>query len=190
MYDFTIIRSKRKTVSLEIREDGTLEIRAPKRYTDQEAQAFLQANVGWIEKHRPGIMKKYGVLSALSKNDEKVLKSAAELLLPQLTAQWAQVMGVHPTGVRITSAKKRFGSCGSDNGICFSRYLLLYPPEAVTFVVVHELAHIRHHNHGAAFHALVRATLPEADAWEDLLHPENADFTNLTRNLDILRKKS
>ena len=36
-----------------------------------------------------------------------------------------------------------------------------YPPEAVDYVVVHELAHIRHHNHSPAFYALVTRYMPD-----------------------------
>ena len=66
-----------------------------------------------------------------------------------------------PKSVKITSAKKRFGSCSPQNGLCFSLYLMTYPDEAVDYVVVHELAHIRYHNHSPAFHALVGRYLPD-----------------------------
>ena len=50
-------------------------------------------------------------------------------------------MNVKPTGIKITSAKKAFWVLGRKNSICFSYYLMLYPKEAVDYVVVHELAY-------------------------------------------------
>ena len=46
---------------------------------------------------------------------------------------------------------------------------MLYPPEAVDYVVVHELAHIRHKNHGRDFYALVSSILPDYRQREALL---------------------
>lgn len=55
------------------------------------------------------------------------------------------------------------------NGLCFSWRLMQYPPEAVDYVVVHELAHIVHKNHGNAFYALIGSVLPDYPARRALL---------------------
>jgi predicted metal-dependent hydrolase len=78
-------------------------------------------------------------------------------------------MGLVPTGVRITDARKRFGSCSSKNRLCFSWRLMQYPPEAIDYVVVHELAHIRHHDHSPSFWGLVEQTMPDFRRREALL---------------------
>ena len=70
-------------------------------------------------------------------------------------------MGLVPAGIKITSARTRFGSCSGKNSICFSWRLMLYPPEAIDYVIVHELAHIRHHDHSPAFYALIEQYLPD-----------------------------
>ena len=44
-----------------------------------------------------------------------------------------------------------------------------YPPEAIDYVVVHELAHLVHHNHSPAFYALVESVLPDYRARAALL---------------------
>ncbi|MBR7150378.1 MAG: M48 family metallopeptidase, partial [Oscillospiraceae bacterium] len=55
----------------------------------------------------------------------------------------------------------RFGSCSGKNALSFSWRLMQYPMEAVDYVVVHELAHIREHNHSSAFYAIVERYLPD-----------------------------
>ena len=65
------------------------------------------------------------------------------------------------TGIRITSARTRFGSCSGKNSLCFSWRLMEYPEEAIDYVVVHELAHLRYMNHGAEFYALIARYLPD-----------------------------
>lgn len=96
-------------------------------------------------------------------------------------------MGAEPQYVGITSAKKRFGSCTAQNGINYSKYLILYPAEAVEYVVVHELAHTRHHNHSKEFYNLISRYMPDYKAKERLLLPENASMENLITNRAILR---
>lgn len=63
-------------------------------------------------------------------------------------------------GLRITSARTRWGSCNSKNELAFAWRLLMAPPEVVDYVVVHELAHTVHHNHGPKFWKLVGDILP------------------------------
>ena len=78
-------------------------------------------------------------------------------------------MGLAPAAVKITAARTRFGSCSSQNTLCFSLYLMQYPSEAIDAVVVHELCHMRHRNHSGAFYAEVERWLPDYRAREALL---------------------
>ena len=70
-------------------------------------------------------------------------------------------MGVRPTGIRITAARTRFGSCSAKNRLCFSWRLMDYPDAVIDYVVVHELAHIVHKNHGPRFWELVERYMPD-----------------------------
>ena len=60
-------------------------------------------------------------------------------------------------------------SCSGKNRLCFSWRLMDYPEEAIDYVVVHELAHIRHHNHSRDFYALVASILPDYKERQALL---------------------
>ena len=78
-------------------------------------------------------------------------------------------MGVTPTGLKVTSAQKRYGSCSGKNSLCFSCFLMRYPEEAIDLVVVHELCHIREKNHGPRFYALLEQHLPDYKERKKLL---------------------
>ncbi|MBR7184618.1 MAG: M48 family metallopeptidase, partial [Clostridia bacterium] len=93
--------------------------------------------------------------------DPAVLRARAEAELPPLLAEWAARMGVEPRGLRITAAERRLGSCSADDRICLSQNLMRWPAEVIEYVVVHELAHIRHKNHGPAFYAEIAKFLPD-----------------------------
>lgn len=158
--DYTVKRSRRKTVSLEITPDCTVLVRAPLQMSDRKIDAFVNQYRGWIEKKLPAAERRAAQNQAISAC-EKELREKAKTEIPLLVAQYAARMGLSPTSVKITSAEKRFGSCSGKNALCFSWRLMAYPPPAVEYVVVHELAHIKHHNHSAAFYALIERYLPD-----------------------------
>lgn len=68
---------------------------------------------------------------------------------------------IKPTGLRISSARTRWGSCSRAGRLSFTWRLVMAPPEVVDYVIVHELAHLREMNHSRAFWELVEAMLPD-----------------------------
>lgn len=163
---YTLIRSSRRTVSLEISREGTITVRAPLTMRASEIEAFVSSRQGWIQKHLAALPPPRPALTA---EEMEALRTAAKTYLPARVEHYAAIMGLSPTSVKITAAKHRFGSCSERNSLCFSLYLMQCPPEAIDYVVVHELAHIRHKHHGPAFHALVARYLPDHEARRDLL---------------------
>ena len=69
-------------------------------------------------------------------------------------------LGVSPTRVRITGAMTRWGSCSAKKNINISWRLMMASDEAIDYVIVHELAHLRELNHSPRFWALVDGVMP------------------------------
>lgn len=78
-------------------------------------------------------------------------KKRAAVILQERVESIAKDMRVMPKGVKITSAKTRWGSCSYTNHLNFSWRLIMCPPEVVDYVVVHELCHILHKDHSKSF---------------------------------------
>lgn len=169
MPPYEIIRSRRRTVALEVTREGKVLVRAPLRMPQTEIDRFVAAHAAWLEKAQARVAARQAAHPPLTEEQRESLRQTAKALLPQRVAHYAAVMGVTPASVRITSAKTRFGSCSGKNGLCFSLYLMQYPQEAIDYVVVHELAHIRHHDHSPAFYAEVAKVLPDYKARMKLL---------------------
>lgn len=157
--NYELIRSARKTLCVEITSEGKVIVRAPLRLKIEVIEEFLQKKSQWIERHvaeAKGREKKEYTAEDIAR-----LKEKAAAYLPGRVALYGCRMGLTPTGVKITGARKRFGSCSGKNSLCFSCFLMEYPPEFIDYVVVHELAHIREKNHGKSFYSLVERYLPD-----------------------------
>lgn len=166
--DYKIIRSKRKSISIEISKDAEITVRAPLFATDKLIASVVLSKQSWIDKHLESIRSRPAE-PELSKKQIDAYISAAKAILPEKVRYFAKIMEVTPTGITITSAKKRFGSCSGKDRICFSYHLMRYPEPAIDYVVVHELAHIVHKNHSKSFYALVEKYMPDYKQREKLL---------------------
>jgi predicted metal-dependent hydrolase len=62
--------------------------------------------------------------------------------------------------IHITSARKRWGSCSSRGTLNFSWRLVMAPPEVIDYVITHELAHLKIHNHSSEFWNYIESLLP------------------------------
>ena len=162
MEPYELIRSRRKTLALEVTGDGRLLVRAPLRCAQARIDAFVSAHTAWIEKH-VALQRERAARRPPAPTGAEIedLKAQARAVLPELTARWSEKMGVRPTGLKVTTARKRYGSCSARNSLCFSCFLMRCPSEAIELVVVHELCHIREKNHGPRFYALLEQYLPD-----------------------------
>ena len=88
---------------------------------------------------------------------------AAEYLLPRL-ARHAARSGLQPAASALTSAKTFWGVCRRTTGIRLNWRLVGAPESVADYVCCHELAHLRHPDHSAAFWALTEKLFPETES--------------------------
>jgi len=158
--EYDVIYSGRRTLSLQIKE-GRLIIRAPYRTSQREIESAIREHAAWIEKHisEPPLPSK--MKCDLSKSETEELRRAAKDVLKKKTDKFSEIMGITYGRIRITNAKTRFGSCSSEGNISYSLRLMQYPEEAIDYVVVHELAHIRQMNHSREFYKIIESVMPD-----------------------------
>ncbi len=164
-----IVRSKRKTAAFSITKDGRLLLRIPFWVSDREANRLVEENQDKLIRLIQRWKTAQNVLPDYRDEDIPRLKEMASQKLPPRVEYWSKRMGLTPSAVKITSAKSRFGSCNKRGGICFSCYLMLYPDDAIDYVIVHELCHLRHLNHSAHFYRLLAHYLPDYKNREAIL---------------------
>jgi len=85
----------------------------------------------------------------------------ARRILPERTILYASKTGLSYEKVRITDARKRWGSCSSSGNINLAWRLVMAPLEIIDYVIVHELSHREEQNHSSRFWEQVARIIPE-----------------------------
>ena len=164
---YQLIRSSRKTISLELTSKGLL-VRAPYAMTGEQIDRFVKSKEAWITKHRAKIeeqLRTQPVEDRLSMDEIRELADRALKVIPERVAYYAPLVGVTYGRITIRNQKSRWGSCSSRGNLNFNCLLMLAPPEVLDSVVVHELCHRKEMNHSEAFYSEVLRVFPEYKKW-------------------------
>lgn len=90
--------------------------------------------------------------------------SEAKLLFPELlrtTLEKLNHQNFKPSGLIIRTMKRRWGSCSFRGVITLSTELIKLPDIYIEYVIIHELCHLKHHNHGAKYYELLSELFPD-----------------------------
>lgn len=176
-----IIRSKRKTVTIQIKSDGRVVVRAPVRMSGTAIRQLLEEKSAWIEKHLAQIRRQNeSAEPAFSPEQLRQLAEAARQDLPRRAARFAPLVGVSCGRITIRAQKSRWGSCSTRGNLNFNCLLMLCPEEVRDYVVVHELCHRKEMNHSRRFWLELARVLPEYEQQRQWL---KANGSRLIRRL-------
>lgn len=95
------------------------------------------------------------------KDVDKFYKEKAQDYIPYLVDKHSKRMNLYPTSIKYRKNKNTWGSCNYKNGLNFNILLCKFPLEVMEYVVIHELAHIKHKNHSKKFWDLVEKYCPD-----------------------------
>lgn len=165
---YHVVRSNRRTVSIEISAAGEITVRCPARMQEQDVAQFVQSKRHWIEKHLTKLAAQ-PQLPAITAEQLRQLKMRAKSVIPGRVAHFAPLVGVTYGRIAIRAQKGRWGSCSTQGNLNFNCLLMLVPGEVLDYIVVHELCHIKHHNHSANFWAEVKRVMPDYKSREKWL---------------------
>lgn len=157
---YEVIRSARKTISIQITPDSRVLVRCPNRMAKADIRRFVESKRNWIEKHLAEKPDRKSLTLFSAEELQTLARQAAEVI-PQRTAYFAARMGVRYGRITIRCQRTRWGSCSGEGNLNFNCLLMLVPPEVLDYVVVHELCHRKEMNHSARFWAEVERILPD-----------------------------
>ncbi len=172
-------RSRRKSIGLEVRSDGSVILRIPKRLPKREALSFLQSKENWLRKCIAEVEARdsYEELSGvqqLTEEELSALTKAAKDYFAVKCEYFAPLVGVDYHRITIRHQKTRWGSCSAKGNLNFNCLLMLAPEEVRDYVVVHELCHRKEMNHSRAFWNEVAKVIPDYKQKEKWLKENGA----------------
>lgn len=162
-----IIKSSRKSISIQVCPDCHVRVRAPYGLTNAEINAFVKEKEKWIEKHiriiqeRQEMRAKEAPVERLSLQELQELADKALQVLPPKVQFYAGQIGVDYGRITIRNQKTRWGSCSGKGNLNFNCLLMLTPEPVQDYVVIHELCHRKEMNHSQKFWAEVAKVMPD-----------------------------
>lgn len=159
-----LIRSRRRTLAIEVNKKAELVVRAPFRASERQINVFVWKSRAWIERTQQEMRIKIeqgAVRRSQDPLDELWYRDLAAEVVPKRVQFYANQLGLEYSRVRISSAQRIWGSCSARNSLSFSWRLAKAPLEIIDYIVVHELSHTVHRNHGKLFWRIVAKTIPD-----------------------------
>jgi len=164
-----------RNLAIRINREGDVRVTVPGYVSMKRAEAFVFSKRRWIlskiserEKHlSSAIAVKEGDLLQVRnkfirihlKNEKdtleeaiwRILRKEAVMYLPGRVEELAELNGLIYSGVKVRRMKSRWGSCSAKNGINLNSWLMMLPDHLSDYVILHELVHTRHRDHGPGF---------------------------------------
>lgn len=140
----------------------------------------------WIEDQSIHVT---GAPEFLARRVMDFLKHHARQRLTEAAVSTAQRIHAHPKAVRIKDTRSRWGSCAPDGTLAFCWRLVCAPSFVQDYVVAHEVAHLRHMNHGPQFWALAEQLTPHRRAASAWLASEGACLLQIGFNSPMMPSK-
>ncbi len=158
-FTYTILRSDRKTIAINITPEGQVQVRCPRRMKNADIRRFVEEKTPWIVAHLAAIQARPQEPKFTPEEIQLLVRRAKQALPPRID-HYARQMGVTYGRITIRSQHTRWGSCSAKGNLNFNCLLMLTPLEFWDYIIVHELAHRKQMNHSAAFWAEVEKVLP------------------------------
>lgn len=155
--EYKIVRSKRKTISLVVKKDCTVEVRAPYRVSESRLKEFVTQKKDWINnaiKHQSSTLH-------MSDIPQHMFDSIKDKTTEKVNEFVKNFQGTKPLKLSVKKQKTIWGSCNSDGKIYINAYASVLPDPLFDYVMVHELCHLIYLDHSREFWKLVEKYIPD-----------------------------
>lgn len=160
---YTLIRARKRTLSLQVNGAGELIARAPllmpKFFIDQ----FVRTKSAWINQKLADLQK------PRARRTRHFSEVSLKSYIKREITKYSHLMKLKPSGLRFTQVRSYWGTCAPSGILSFNLSLCFVPQSAVSYVVVHELAHLRWRGHGPRFWDMVKKYYPETKKARQIL---------------------
>ena len=150
--EYKIVYSRIKNVYIQVK-NGEVIVKAPRRISKKDIEKIVKEKEKWIKK----------TLEKTEKRNEKEKQYADEVfkcIVENTANELIKKTGLVPSKVRIRDINYAWGSCSAKKNITISYKLIRYSKEAIRYVILHELCHLKYMNHSKEFWRLVETYMP------------------------------
>ena len=152
---YKIQKKKIKNLYIQI-QNGEVIVKVPHRMKENAIQEFVQKKVKWIAENLKKEKQKPQEEEITPQKIEN-LKNTIQMAIQKYTNQ----LKVYPNKIRIKNIKYAWGSCSSNRNITINAKLANKSKEAIEYVVLHELCHLKEMNHSKKFWDLVEGCMSD-----------------------------
>lgn len=167
--DIAILFKSVRSIRMVVYPDLRVRVSAPYYASEDDVRAFVEKRIGWLRKtlqkmeehkqHREEVP----TLSPLEQliEDQKRYQRLMTYLKPRFE-YWRNKMGLPPARFAIRKMRTRWGSCTpKTKTIRFNLALADQSEQCIDYIIVHELSHLIHANHGPAFKGMLSFYMPD-----------------------------
>ena len=122
--------------------DGNIDVVLPLEYSESDNTAIIKKMI------------------------EKMYFMIAEREVDMAMEKWTREVGLAPEEFRIRKVKTSWGTCSSTKKITINQDLMMYSREAIEYVVLHEICHLKYMNHSKKFWEMVESYMPDYKIYE------------------------
>ena len=179
--------TKARRVSIRVHPVKGVTVSVPYVVPYMAAEAFLKLKRSWIIETIARQKQKFKDVPVASQEMIEQLRKDAKAQLPGRLAELAARYGFSYNRVAIKHNSTNWGSCSARNNINLNLNIMRLPGVLQDYILLHELCHLRHHDHGHAFHLLLEHVL--ADNLMKLIDGRDEDALTLARKIAVSKAK-
>ena len=161
---YECIRKNIKNMYIYIK-DGKVTVKVPIRLKEKAIHEFVTKKAKWIYEN---VHKEKNKIKKEETIEPQELEKLKEMVITNVH-KYESLLKVKPNQVRIKNIKYAWGSCSSKKNISINVKLAKKPKEAIEYVVLHEMCHLRYMNHSKKFWDLVEKYMPEYKEYKKIL---------------------
>ncbi len=154
----TVIFRKRKGIrrmSIRVHPLKGVSVTVPYLVPYSAALAFFRLKREWVLQTVARQKERYKDVPKTDPGQIEVMRRQAKAELPLRLSQLAQKYGFTYNKVTIKHNSTNWGSCSARNNINLNLNIVRLPAPLRDYILLHELCHLKHHDHGRAFHLLL-----------------------------------
>ena len=150
-----------RSISIRVHPVKGVSVTVPYIVPFAAARLFFEARRGWILETMAKQKDRYKDVAPMSSNEVETLRRQAKAQLPGRLAEFASRYGFTYNRVAIKHNSSNWGSCSTKGNINLNLSIIRLPRILQDYVLLHELCHLRHPDHGHAFHLLLEHLLTD-----------------------------